>query len=109
VVYHQDAEMLFPARAIEALRLLRGDPWRALVEQVMHQPETDPDVLAFTLMMIRLGNCLGCRSDSYRAMRGCTLCAQQTIARFKGPDEELVHLWEEARAEVTTWLAHGHE
>jgi hypothetical protein len=97
--------MLFPARVIETLHALRGEPWRALVEQVMHRPDIDPDVLAFSLMMIRLGNCLGCRSDSYRAMRGCTLCAQQTILRFKGSDEELVHLWEEARAEVTRWLA----
>jgi hypothetical protein len=74
---------------------------------VMQQPENHPDVLAFSLLMIRLDGCLTCQADSYRAMRGCTACAQQTIVRFKGTDDDLQHMWEIARAEITRWLETG--
>ncbi|RPI97083.1 MAG: hypothetical protein EHM39_10060, partial [Chloroflexi bacterium] len=87
-MYHNDAEMLFPVRVIESLRLLRGDRWQALVDRVLVRSEHDPDLLAFSLLMIRLGGCLSCGPDSYRAIRGCTLCAKQSVARFKGSDDE---------------------
>jgi hypothetical protein len=99
--------MIFPARVIGTLRLARGDDWQVLVEQVMHLPDTHPDVLAFSLMMIRLNGCLKCHSDSFRAMRGCTLCARQTIARAKESDADLLMLWEAARADVARWLEAG--
>lgn len=59
------------------------------------------------LMMIRLDGCLTCHADSYRAMRGCTLCAQQTITRFKGSDEELIDLYEQALADIIQWKNTG--
>jgi hypothetical protein len=107
VLYQPDAEVLFPARVIASLRYLRGEPWQQLITHILRCPEDDPDLLAFSLVMIRLDGCLTCHADSYRAMRGCTLCAQQTIVRFKGTDEELVRLWETARAEVLHWYATG--
>jgi hypothetical protein len=48
-----------------------------------------------------------CHADSYRAMRGCTICAQQTVARFKGSDQELVGLWRVASADIQYWQANG--
>ncbi len=63
-------------------------------------PETHPDTLAFCLMMIRLNACLGCISGSYRFMRGCELCSQQTIARYQGTDEELVALFHKAKEDL---------
>jgi hypothetical protein len=99
--------MLFPVRVIPTLRQLRGDDWKLLVDEVSGQPETAPDVLAFGLMMIRLGACLTCHSDSYRAMRGCTLCALQTISRYKGTDQQLVELWQAARADIGAYLRTG--
>src|SRR5690349_3605354 len=97
--------MLFPARVIPLLRDLRGTEWKRLVDQVSAQPESDPDVLAFGLMMIKLNGCITCNSDSYRALRGCTHCAQNAVARFRGTDDELIERWKEARSEVMAYLA----
>lgn len=106
-MYHDDSEIFFPLRVIGTLRDLRGEDWRALIERVMRLPDTAPEGLAFSLMMIRLGSCLNCYADSYRAMRGCTLCARHTISRYKGSDEDLLALWESAYAEVVRWLELG--
>jgi hypothetical protein len=106
-VYQKDAEVLFPTRVIVSLRYLRSSRWQALVEHVISQSESTPDALAFSLMMIRLNGCLTCRADNYRAMRGCTLCAHQTVTRFRGADSDLICLWEVARAEILTWFATG--
>jgi hypothetical protein len=106
-VYRNDAEVLFPVRVIPSLRCLRGAAWQQLVERVMFLPEHHPDVLAFGLMMIRLDGCLTCHADSYRALRGCTLCARQSIGRFKGTDDDLVRLWQAARADVVHWQQTG--
>ncbi|MBN2304204.1 MAG: hypothetical protein JXQ72_07000 [Anaerolineae bacterium] len=107
-MYQKDAEVLFPMRVIAALRDLRGEGWQMLVERVRRLPENDVDVLAFGLLMIRLGGCLSCQADSYRAMRGCTFCARQTVIRFKGTDDELIQMWDTARIDVLTWIRTGH-
>jgi hypothetical protein len=93
-------ELLFPPRLIPDLKDLRGEAWRELVEHIASLPETHPDTLAFCLMMIRLNSCLNCVSGSYRFMRGCELCSQQTIARFQGTDEELIELYEQAKEDL---------
>ena len=106
-LYQNDAEVLFPPRVLRSLRHLRGPAWQQLVEYVMQQPESAAELLAFSLLMIRLDGCLTCQADSYRAMRGCTACAQQAISRFKGSDEDLVLLWEMAFSDITYWLETG--
>jgi hypothetical protein len=106
-VYQKDAEVLFPTRVIILLRHLRSDRWQQLVEHVIGQSESSPETLAFSLMMIRLTGCLTCHADSYRAMRGCTLCAQQSIARFKGSDADLVAAYEKAREDMQNWHGTG--
>jgi hypothetical protein len=93
-------ELLFPPHLIPDLKDLRGEKWRELVEYIASLPETHPDTLAFCLMMIRLNACLGCVSGSYRFMRGCELCSQQTIARYQGTDEELIALYEQAKQDL---------
>ena len=94
-------ELLFPPRLIPDLGNLRGDEWRELVEHVASLPETHQDTLAFCLMMIRLNACLGCVSGSYRFMRGCELCSQQTIARYQGTDDELIEQFHKAKHDLT--------
>ena len=81
---YTDNALLFPHRAIASLRKARGPEWQKLVDRILKLPETHEETLAFMLMMIRLNGCLGCETDSYRAMRGCSACAQQTLRRFKG-------------------------
>ena len=98
-------ELLFPPYAIAHLRDMRGPKWRALVERVLSLKEDHPEALAFSLMMMKLDGCRTCETDSFKAMRGCVACAQQTIHRFKGSDAELLKLHGEALAEVKAYLA----
>ncbi len=99
-MYNSDTELLFPPRVIPALRALRGDDWRDLLDGLLAQPPTGLDRLAFELLMVRMGSCNTCNADSYRAMRGCTTCAQQSVRRFRGSDQELLHTFDEMREEV---------
>jgi len=98
-------ELLFPPRLIPGLRDLRGEKWRELIDRLSPLPEAHPDILAFCLMMIRLNACLGCVSGSYRFMRGCELCSQQTIARYQGTDEELIAQFYQAREDLARYTA----
>lgn len=107
MLYQEDTEMLFPARVIPALAHLRGVEWRRLVEHITTLPENHPEILGFILMMIRMDGCMTCHADSYRAMRGCTSCAQQAIARFKGSDRDLIHRWEAACQDIVCWIESG--
>jgi hypothetical protein len=93
-------ELLFPTHLIPGLRDLRGEKWQELVDEIVPLPETHPDKLAFCLMMIRLNACLNCVSGSYRFMRGCELCSQQTISRYQGTDEELIDLHQKAKEDL---------
>ena len=108
MMYHNDAEFLYPARVTWSLHDIRGAEWRQLVNLVVSQPENSDLMLAFCLMMIRLDGCLTCISDSYRAMRGCTVCARQTVARFKGTDHDLLVAFESARLDIIGWRETGH-
>lgn len=58
---YPDSEILFPARSIPELRNARpSQAWQALIDKLSKLPETSEEVLAFSLMMIRLNNCLTC-------------------------------------------------
>jgi hypothetical protein len=99
------AELLFPPRLMASLRDLRGPEWADLVNRVVKLPETDPDSLAFTLMMIRLDGCVKCHEGSFKYMRGCQLCATQTVMQFKGADADLVILYQKARRDIDSYLS----
>ena len=95
---YTDNEILFPHYAIPALRHTRGSKWRQLIDRVSGMGETSVEVIALMSLMIELNGCLPCETDSYRAMRGCTSCAQQTLRRYKGSDDELISLYEASLA-----------
>jgi len=109
MTFDSRTELLFPPRLIPDLKNLRDEKWAELVAHVAALPETHPDTLAFCLMMIRLNACLGCVSGSYRFMRGCELCSQQTIARYQGTDEELIELFQQAKEDLTRYEEEGIE
>ena len=90
-------DLLFTPHLIPRLRNLRGEEWARFIDSLVALPETHPDALAFAMMMINLGGCLNCDMDSYRAQRGCAVCAQQTILGFKGSDKQLIKRYEHAR------------
>ena len=104
---HAKAELLFPAHLIGTLRDLRGDEWRALVDRVSALPETHPDSLAFVLMIIELDGCMKCNSNNYKFLRGCYLCATQTVQSFKGTDLELLEFYSKAQQELNLYLQQG--
>ncbi len=101
---YSNNELLFPAYVIPKLKDLRGPEWRKLVERVSKLPEDHPESLAFSLMMIRLDGCMNCETDSFKAMRGCALCAMQNIRRFKGSDRDLMKLYQTARDDIAEYL-----
>ncbi|MBK6434186.1 MAG: hypothetical protein WAW03_19760 [Anaerolineae bacterium] len=99
------AEIIFPPKLIPHLRDLRGDEWRVLVDRVTPLSEMDPDSLAFSLLMIRLDGCLKCYAGSYKFMRGCQLCAVQTITQYKGSDSQLLKEYQRAQVDIDDYLS----
>ncbi|MDX1524211.1 MAG: hypothetical protein R3264_21455 [Anaerolineae bacterium] len=94
---YQRYNLLFTPNLIPSLRNLRSKAWATLIDSLTGLPETHPDALAFSLMMIDLSSCLSCEMDSYRAQKGCAHCARQTIISFKGTDEQLIKRFEHTR------------
>lgn len=97
-------DLLFPSRAIEYLQDLRSERWKNLVKSLIDLEPTNPDRIAFVLMMVRIGGCTSCQSDSFRAMRGCIVCSSTTIKRFKGNDQTLIELYKEAKKDVVKYM-----
>jgi hypothetical protein len=103
-MYNPDTEILFPLRILQQLKGLRGDEWSELVDRVDASAASKAEKAAFVLMMVRMGGCVSCNSDSFRAMRGCTVCARQTVRRFKGGDHDLVEQHRQLQKEVEQFL-----
>jgi len=99
-----DTELIFPPRSISSLCKERDAVWQELVSAVECAAPDSPDQLAFILMMARLSNCATCNADSYRAIHGCTLCARQSLKRFRGSDKDLTRMFKMARVEVGVFL-----
>ena len=89
-MYNPDTELLFPLRVIPFLQAVRGEEWSNLIDRLRDGKTTPVERYAFVLMMVRMGGCVSCDSDSFRAMRGCTACAKQTVKRFRGSDADLI-------------------
>lgn len=98
-------ELLYPHHITARLRDERGPEWRALIEHIIALPEAHEEVLAFSLLMIRLNGCMACETDSYRAMRGCLACTTQTLRRYKGPDRDLIRVYHQALEDIRQHLA----
>ncbi len=101
-MYNSDTEVLFPVRAIPGLKGLRGPKWDQLIEYILTEAN-DNEKLAFVLMIVRLVGCSGCNADSFKAMRGCTKCAQQTIRRYRGDDLDLIKLYEKSIIDIENY------
>lgn len=102
---YAENSIFFSYCAIAALRHTRGEKWQALVEKVLKLPPTHEETLALMFMMVRLNGCLGCETDSFRAMKGCSTCALQTLRRYKGDDDELLAAYDKSLAEVRRFAA----
>jgi hypothetical protein len=89
-------DLLFTPQLIATLRDVRGEEWAGLVDRLSTLPETHPDALAFSMMVIQLNSCVTCEMDSYRAQRGCAACARHAVISFKGSDKQLLKLFDTA-------------
>ncbi|MCC6148416.1 MAG: hypothetical protein IT308_12735 [Anaerolineaceae bacterium] len=103
-MYNSDTELLFPLRVIPSLAGLRGNQWNDLVKRLESTHAVEIEQYAFVLMMTRLGGCSTCNADSFRAMRGCTVCAHQTIRRFRGSDKDLLEQFAQCKKEVENFI-----
>lgn len=103
-MYNSDTEILFPLRVAGNLSDLRGPEWSSLVDRIGGPAASKPEKIGFVLMMIRLNGCIACNADSFRAMRGCTQCARQTIRRYRSTDNELMDLFQSAVAEAEQFI-----
>jgi hypothetical protein len=99
-----EVDLLFPSRAIEPLRKLRGEQWESLIARLVELEQTHPERVAFVLFMVRLGGCTTCQSDSFRAMRGCVVCASNTVRRYKGTDQSLIDLYNDAKRDIISYM-----
>ncbi len=104
-MYNDDTEILFPSRIIPSLKGLHGKAWDDLVDTVCLNGQDSKEHIAFVLMMVKLGGCASCNADSFRAMKGCTQCARQTIRRFRGEENELHQSYQEALSETEIFFA----
>jgi len=103
-MYNPETEVLFPSKAIGSLSSSRGKSWQDLVSQVQDCSVESPEQTAFVLLMIKIAGCASCNVDSFRAIRGCPTCAQLNIRRYKGSDEELMHLYQQVLKEAKSFL-----
>ena len=103
-MYNSDTELLFPLRVVPSLSGIRGDEWQALLDKVSAPNAAVVDQIGFVLMMVRMGGCVGCNADSFRAMKGCTQCARQNIKRHRGTDQEMLELFEQTSREAEIFL-----
>jgi len=99
-----ETELLFPNHVIPTLIDTRGVKWQLLVKEISLLETDTIEILAFTLTMARIGNCVFCNSSSYRALQGCRQCARQALGRFRGTDDDLVDLYIAAKNEVKAYL-----
>jgi len=102
-IYNKDTELIFPTRVIPTLKGLKGKNWDSLVVEVASLPKSSDKTRAFVLMMANIGNCNNCSADSFRAMRGCTQCAQQNISRHKDDDKQLIGKFQNCLIEVESF------
>jgi hypothetical protein len=105
-MYNPDTDLLFPPRALPALRDIRGSAWQELVNNVIMAGPGSLDQITFILMMARMNNCTTCNFAAYRAINGCTVCAKQSIKRFREDDNALICLFQGTKTEVEYFLNH---
>jgi hypothetical protein len=103
-VYNEDTELIFPLRVAKSLRGLHGEKWRKAVDKAAKAKPDSPEAISFVLAVARVDGCSSCHADSFRAMKGCTLCAQDAVRRHRGGERALLKALDKARADIDAWL-----
>ncbi|MCL5428189.1 MAG: hypothetical protein M1347_00085 [Chloroflexi bacterium] len=103
-MYNEDTELLFPIRVAPSLRTLHGSAWRKVVDQAAKAAPESPVAISFVLAMARVDGCHSCNADSFRAMKGCTLCAQDAVRRYRGGEKGLLKVVDKAKRDAEKWF-----
>ncbi len=104
-MYNEDTELLFPIRVAPALRTLHGAGWKKAVDQAAKAKPDSAGAISFVLAMARIDGCHNCHADSFRAMKGCTMCAQDAVRRYRSGEKGLLKQVEKAKGDVEKWLS----
>jgi len=104
-MYNPDTEIIFPLRVLPLIADTHDANWKALVASVCARDADALQKMGLVLTLARLAGCASCNSDSFRAMRGCTLCAQQTMRRQHISGNELRHLFDQNCIEVQKYIS----
>jgi hypothetical protein len=100
-----DTDLIFPLRALPLIEDAKDVEWKRLVEFIRSDAAALEDRLCLVLLLVRLAGCASCDSNSYRAMRGCSQCAIQTIRRQRVSGNDLRAQFEQNRVEINQYLA----
>jgi hypothetical protein len=103
-MFNSDTELIIPEKVFPTLRDVRGEKWRKLVDNVSSLSPESTECTALVLMLARMNGCISCNADSYRAMKGCSLCARQSIRRNRGSDDDLAEQFRLTYQEVNSYL-----
>jgi hypothetical protein len=98
-----DTELIFPLRILPKLKDLRGEIWGKIIIELLETKDLVNQV-GMIVLMIKVAGCITCNADSYRAIRGCTLCSQQAIKRYKGTDKELIQIYSKSCVKVKKFI-----
>lgn len=101
---YSHCEILFPHSKVSGLKNLKGDDWKELVEEIAMLPETHPDALAFSHMMIKICDCLNCDLSSYKAALGCAACSQRTVNALRDNDKQLLQRFKKSQKIIYDYL-----
>jgi hypothetical protein len=99
--------LIFPERLIPILIDERGADWQHLVQDTLQRSPNSVEQVAFILLIARLSGCATCHANALRALRGCAICAKQSVGRFRGSDQELAAQHEQACEEVEGFWSAG--
>lgn len=102
-MYNEDTELIFPIRVAPAIRGLQSAAWKKAVDKAAKAAPESPEAFSFVLAMARVNGCHTCHADSFRAMKGCTLCSQDTVRRYRGGEKALLKQVERAEKDVAKW------
>ncbi len=94
------SEFLFAQWAVRPLQDARGARWKKLVEDIAALPETDPDALAFQLLMVKINSCATCDARKYAERGGCARCAKANLAFSRDTESTLLARYRQAQKEI---------
>ncbi len=99
-----DTDLIFPLRVLPLIADSHDTEWKKLAKLACADGSDALDKLGLVLTMVKLAGCVSCNSDSFRAIRGCSQCAAQTIRRQRAGNGELMQLFLQNRKEVESYL-----